>query len=199
MARKNPDWEAIKAEYIRGGISQQRLADKHGVHRSTLRRHMVAENWNDLRLDTAKRAEERLVEIVAESQAETLARLGELQMRMTEALFTKLLEIIEAYPAGTGTRITRETFSVNSVTLEDGSEKRYPLKSAVVTDLESIVRSLANLSRLVGIDARSKLDRERLNLTQSIAGSAMDEQDYDRLMDAIRDSMDAYNDDLLRP
>lgn len=192
-----PDWEAIKAEYIRGGISQQKLADKHGVHRSTLHRHMVNEHWNGLRDSVAKKSGERLVEIVAEAQAEDMARLGEMQMHMVDMLFDKLLEIIKVYPDGAGTRITRETFSMNTVTLDDGTEKKYPLKSAIVNDLESIVRSMVNLCRLVGLDARSKLDRERLNLMQSITDSAMDNEECDSLIDEIREQMAAFDNDML--
>jgi len=39
------DWAKIKAEYIRGGISTRKLAEKHGVSYSTLRRHCEKEKW----------------------------------------------------------------------------------------------------------------------------------------------------------
>lgn len=173
-----PDWEAIKAEYIQGGISQQKLAEKHGVHRSTLHRRMVKEGWQQLQEDAAKRAGEKLVEIVADTQAVTLARMSAKQTRLAEAIYDRLIESVEKYPAGAGTRITRETVTMGSVTMEDGSEKRFPLKSAIVTDLESIVRSMTNLGRLIGIDAGTKLDYERLALkVNPAAGKGVEDDD----------------------
>lgn len=179
-----PDWEAIKAEYIRGGISQQKLADKHGVHRSTLHRRMVKEGWQQLRNEAEERTEEKLVEIVSETQAEALARLNDKQTRLAEAIYDKLLDSIAKYPAGAGTRIMRETVSMTSVTMDDGSEKKYPLKSAIVTDLESITRAMSNLGRLVGIDAGTKLDYERLALKVNPA-AGMPEEDDDGFLTAL--------------
>lgn len=45
----NPDWSAIKAEYIGGGISQRDLAKKHNVSFNTLKAKANKEKWNDLR------------------------------------------------------------------------------------------------------------------------------------------------------
>ena len=47
-----PDWKKIKAEYIRGGTSYRKLADKYrqdGVSFSSIRRRAEKEKWTDLR------------------------------------------------------------------------------------------------------------------------------------------------------
>ena len=45
--KKDPNWEAIKAEYLRGGTSYRKLADKYGVSSRTIERRAKAESWGD--------------------------------------------------------------------------------------------------------------------------------------------------------
>jgi len=42
---KGPNWAAIKAEYLKGGTSYRKLADKHGVARRTLEDRAKSEDW----------------------------------------------------------------------------------------------------------------------------------------------------------
>ena len=80
--KDGPNWKKIKAEYIRGGISQQKLADKYGVHRSTLQGRMQREDWNQLRNEASAKAGLKLVEKTAEKEALT-----------KEALQSKLVDL----------------------------------------------------------------------------------------------------------
>ena len=40
-----PDWAAIEAEYLAGGVTYQQLADTHGVSKRTVERRGTAGNW----------------------------------------------------------------------------------------------------------------------------------------------------------
>ena len=42
---KDTDWSAIRAEYIAGGISLRKLAEKHGVSFNTLKYRAKVERW----------------------------------------------------------------------------------------------------------------------------------------------------------
>ena len=46
---KRIDWNAIRAEYIGGGISQRKLAKKYNVSETTLMKKANAEEWHKLR------------------------------------------------------------------------------------------------------------------------------------------------------
>ena len=48
-AKRVIDWNAIRAEYIGGGISQRKLAAKHGVSWRTLQDRAKREGWGDAR------------------------------------------------------------------------------------------------------------------------------------------------------
>lgn len=64
-----PNWKKIKAEYIRGGTSYSKLAEKYGVSLSTLTKHGMREKWADLKNDTRKKAEAKMSESVANQEA----------------------------------------------------------------------------------------------------------------------------------
>ena len=64
-----PNWKKIKAEYIRGGTSYAKLAEKHSVSLSTLTKHAMKEKWADLRNETRKKTEVKMSESVANKEA----------------------------------------------------------------------------------------------------------------------------------
>ena len=64
-----PNWKKIKAEYIRGGVSYRKLAEKHSVSLSTLTKVAMKEKWADLRKETGKKADAILSESVASQEA----------------------------------------------------------------------------------------------------------------------------------
>ena len=64
-----PNWKKIKAEYIRGGTSYAKLAEKHSVSLSTLTKHAMKEKWADLRNETRKKTDVKMSEAVAKKEA----------------------------------------------------------------------------------------------------------------------------------
>lgn len=57
-----PDWKKIKAEYIRGGVSYRKLAEKYEVSPTTLYKRMKAEKWADLRKQKEIKSDAKIVE-----------------------------------------------------------------------------------------------------------------------------------------
>lgn len=159
--RDGPNWKKIKAEYVRGGISQAKLAEKHGVSFRTLKEHARKEKWSELREMACTKAAQKMVEKTADIQADTTARMIQMQNDAALAIYEKLMMNIVNYPDGVGTKTMRETVDVKKVKV-NGEEREFPLKSAFVNDLEAIVRSMTSLARLYGIDAASQISRERL-------------------------------------
>lgn len=69
VAIGNVDWNAIRAEYLTGNISQQKLADKYGISYPTLRDRAKREKWKD----SINVKREKIVEKTLEKTAETVA------------------------------------------------------------------------------------------------------------------------------
>lgn len=174
MSAKNnsPDWEAIKTEYLLGGISQQKLADKYGIPRSTLQLHIKKGNWNELRDNAAAQAEEKLALEIAEIKADAIARIMEMRQQAVFKAYELILENLDKHLAGAGSKTVRETVKVKVVKLDDGIEKKVPLKSMYVSDIEATVRTMLNIDKMFGFDASSVISREKLAMQKEDDGNS---------------------------
>lgn len=85
------NWKKIKAEYIKGGISYRKLAERHGVSFSTLRKVAAKEQWTDLRNKCGARADTKIIEKLSDKSADKLSRV----MDLTDKLLDKLEQAIE--------------------------------------------------------------------------------------------------------
>lgn len=85
------DWNLIKAEYIAGGISYRKLAEKHGVSFTTLQRVGNRENWVQLRQQAADEVAAKIVESVSRHEAGKVVKIN----RVADKLLRKLSESID--------------------------------------------------------------------------------------------------------
>lgn len=69
------DWKKLRAEYIKGGTSYRKLAEKYDVSFHTLRKQAAKENWKALRDEVATKTVTKIVEIESDQQAERMRRL----------------------------------------------------------------------------------------------------------------------------
>ena len=69
------DWKKLKAEYIAGGISYRKLAEKHNIPFSTIKRVALKEKWADLREQCKQKSATKIVEIESDKQANRMKRL----------------------------------------------------------------------------------------------------------------------------
>ena len=90
------DWKKLKAEYIAGGISYRKLADKYNVPFHTLRKQAAKENWRELRDECVAKAATKIVEIESDKQAERMKRL----LRVSDALLDVVEEAVANFKTG---------------------------------------------------------------------------------------------------
>ena len=88
------DWKKIKAEYIAGGTSYRKLAEKHGVSFNTLKTHAVEEQWHKLRQQKDKKATTKMLETISEKEA----KIDDRYYRLVDKLMQKAEETIENTP-----------------------------------------------------------------------------------------------------
>ena len=117
MPRKKPDWLEIRQEYIESGLSMAKLAKKHNVSLSTLKKKAAKEKWTaDGR--TIKRPgspyagvelnPERLaaMDAAVDSEEERLQRY----LRMTDAMAKRIeeaLEVVDVYNSKSISELTK--------------------------------------------------------------------------------------------
>ena len=82
------DWKRIKAEYIAGGTSYRKLAEKYKVKLSALRSVAEREKWVDLKAQTQHKTNTKLTETVSDIEVKKAVDIIEVA--------DKLLEKIEA-------------------------------------------------------------------------------------------------------
>ena len=69
------DWKKLRAEYIKGGTSYRKLAEKYGESLSNIKRVAKNENWVELKNQCQAKAATKIVEIESDRQAERMRRL----------------------------------------------------------------------------------------------------------------------------
>ena len=64
-----PDWKKIKTEYVAGGTSYRKLAEKYKVSFSTLRKVAAKEKWTELRNKAEAKEDTKMVNAIGEKNA----------------------------------------------------------------------------------------------------------------------------------
>ena len=88
------DWKRIKAEYIAGGTSYRKLAEKYGVSFNTLKTHAVEEQWHKLRQQKDKKATTKIVESLSDKDADKAVNI----IDVADKLLDKISEYVETIP-----------------------------------------------------------------------------------------------------
>jgi hypothetical protein len=88
------DWKKLKAEYIAGGTSYRKLAQKYGVSLTTLQRIAKKENWIGLRQQAEDKTDTKIVESVSRNNA----KIDDKYYRLVDMLLDKTEELILTTP-----------------------------------------------------------------------------------------------------
>ena len=86
------DWKRIKAEYIAGGTSYRKLAEKYGVSFSTLRKVAAKEHWSELRNNVGAKRDTELVETLGVKTA----KIDDKYFRLVDKLLDKAEDTIDS-------------------------------------------------------------------------------------------------------
>lgn len=91
------DWNQIKSEYIAGGTSYRKLADKYkheGVTLSALRRIATKERWVELRAQAVAETNTKMIEDVSTQNASHAKKI----LDVADQLLDKISESLEKLP-----------------------------------------------------------------------------------------------------
>lgn len=88
------DWHKLKAEYIAGGTSYRKLAEKYGVPFSNLKNVAIKERWADLREQAKNVTETKLVEQIGKKNA----RIDDKFFNLVDKLLDKAESVIDDMP-----------------------------------------------------------------------------------------------------
>lgn len=131
------DWKKIKSEYIRGGVSFRKLAEKYGVSFSTLRKIAAKEKWTDLRNKAGAKRDLKIIDSVASREASKVDKI--------QTIADRLLQMIEE-------RIADGTLIVDAKDLRS--------VTASIKDLREIKGMKSELDAKEQIARIAKLEKE---------------------------------------
>ena len=150
---KRVDWNKIRAEYIKGGISQRKLAAKHGVSMNTLIKKANVEKWSSQRDETYNKVTTRVQQKTANVVADNATLAAEIKRK----LLARINNLIDSIP--------EELASTELQQYEKGKKRVFKLK-----DLTSMYKDLtadmtqqdetgnALLESLIALERRSSND-----------------------------------------
>ena len=87
------DWNKIKAEYISGGTSYRKLAEKYKVPFSTLKEHARKEQWTDLREKARHKADTLFAKKIGTKEAKKSIKIND----VADKLLDKISQMIEEH------------------------------------------------------------------------------------------------------
>ena len=91
------DWLTIRNDYINGGGSYRKLAEKYGVPLRTIAKHAKDEDWQTLKAENYKMVatavQQKTTEKIAESESEIAAIRSRLRLKIMQQLETRLEHI----------------------------------------------------------------------------------------------------------
>lgn len=85
------DFSKLKKEYLKGGTSYRKLAEKYDVPLSTLKTVAGKEGWVELREQTKTKTDLKTIEIISDGEAERARRL----LSASDRLLDRIEVIIE--------------------------------------------------------------------------------------------------------
>ena len=86
------DWKRIKAEYIAGGTSYRKLAEKYGVSFNTLKRRAKEEQWYELRGQKEHKTTTKVIENLSDKESE----IDDKYFRIVDKLLKKAEATVDA-------------------------------------------------------------------------------------------------------
>ena len=86
------DWNKLKAEYIAGGTSYRKLAEKYGVSFSTLKENARRGKWTELREKARHKADTTFANLMGEKQAKRSADIDDVADKLLDKITSMLVQ-----------------------------------------------------------------------------------------------------------
>lgn len=86
------DWNKLKAEYIAGGTSYRKLAEKHGVSFNTLKTVAIRDKWSKLKQQADNEATTKMVNTISKDIAKKSTKINDVADKLLDKISALLDE-----------------------------------------------------------------------------------------------------------
>ena len=80
------DWNKLKAEYISGGTSYRKLAEKYNVERNKIQKRATKEGWPHLKSQAQAKSESKMVNSVASDIAKKSVKINDVADKILDKI-----------------------------------------------------------------------------------------------------------------
>ena len=105
------DWNKIKAEYIAGGTSYRKLAEKYGIDRNAVQRVAKRENWCDLKRQAKAKSETKMVNAISNDIAKKSTKIND----VADKLLDKIVDLLETLEVADSQTIKQCTSALKDI------------------------------------------------------------------------------------
>ena len=124
------DWLAIKTEYINGGISYRKLAEKYGVTFGTLRSRADKEKWVEQREEqqhkistkSAQKTAEKISDVLSDAAADEVSIKSRIRLKIYREIENRLNA--EEVDASDFRKLVQSYKDMCEIVVEDGKSKQ---------------------------------------------------------------------------
>lgn len=118
------DWNVIKAEYIAGGTSYRKLAEKYNVSFNTIQGIAKQEKWVELRNQAKDKSTTKMVNSIAKGIAKNAVKIN----TVADKLLDKIIKLLEAKEAVDSQTIKQCTSALKDIKDIKGIKSEIDLK-----------------------------------------------------------------------
>ena len=172
------DWESAKAEYIAGGTSYRKLAEKYGVTLAVLRNVAQREDWVKLREQAQHKANTEIVRSVGKKKAKKTVD----KLKRVSDLTDKLLDKLERAIDELDLQLVKHVEKIKEIEYQNEKRPDKPTKETIHEEEKVIeVKTIVDRSGLKAI-ASSLRDIKEIQMLKS----ELDEQEQEARIQKLR-------------
>ena len=118
------DWNELKAEYIAGGTSYRKLAEKYGVSFNTLSGIAIREEWAKLKKQAQNKSTTKMVNSIANDISKNAVKIND----VADKLLGKIVDLLEALEVADSQTIKQCTSALKDIKDIKGVKSEIDLK-----------------------------------------------------------------------
>lgn len=118
------DWNKIKAEYIAGGTSYRKLAEKYDTSVAILRRVAEKEKWTKLKAQAKHKADTKIVNAIASDISKNAVKIND----VADKLLDKIVDLLGALEVADSQTIKQCTSALKDIKEIKGVKSDIDLK-----------------------------------------------------------------------
>ena len=182
------DWKRIKAEYIAGGTSYRKLAEKYGVSFSTLRKVAAKEQWTELRNRAGAKRDTKIIDSVSEQEAQKVID----KLSRVSDLTDKLLDKIEKAITELDIQLYKDVVKTKEIEYNNAERPDKPTKETIHEEEKVIeCRTIVDRSGIKAI-ASSLRDIKEIQMFKS----DLDKQEQEARIAKLRKEAEKEDDNV---